>query len=247
MTINLEAAREIARQIRLRDIGGMILIDFIDMPHEAQQKQVLDELEGSLKRDRTRTKVLGLTRLGLVEMTRKKNRQSLEDLLQKTCPSCRGTGKVDTEETIAIRIERELKMYSQQQGGTAVLIEAHPAVAGKLIGPGGQNLSQMERATGKTVFVRGKTGFSTGEYQLFSGSREEVEKRALPVSKGQFLRVRVEEAHAHDPQDGIARVDGYIIEVSQAGKYVGQEVNVRIGQVFRTYAKASLAEEERIR
>lgn len=91
---NLEAAKEIARQIRLRDIGGIIIIDFIDMSSQEHRKMVLDALEMELKKDRTRTHILGITSLGLVEMTRKKVRQSLDEILEKVCPYCEGKGKL---------------------------------------------------------------------------------------------------------------------------------------------------------
>lgn len=91
---NLEAAREIARQLRLRNIGGIIIIDFIDMSREDHRRQVLKVLEEELARDRTRTQVLGITQLGLVEMTRKKTRPSLAELLLRTCPCCEGQGRV---------------------------------------------------------------------------------------------------------------------------------------------------------
>jgi len=91
---NKEAAKEIAKQLRLRDIGGIIIIDFIDMANNMQQEEVLEELKKHLKRDRSRTTVMGITHLGLVEMTRKKLRDNLSSILMKKCPYCRGTGKV---------------------------------------------------------------------------------------------------------------------------------------------------------
>ena len=93
---NLEAAEEIARQIRLRDIGGIIIIDFIDMTIEEHRQKVLSKLNESIKQDRTKTYVLGLTSLGLVEMTRKKVRQDLAEVLKQHCPYCNGSGRVLT-------------------------------------------------------------------------------------------------------------------------------------------------------
>lgn len=97
LALNLEAAREIARQIRLRDIGGIIIIDFIDMAKEDHRRRVLLELEEALRRDRTYSQILGFTQLGLVELTRKRVRQSLAEVLQKRCPCCEGTGRVRRE------------------------------------------------------------------------------------------------------------------------------------------------------
>ena len=103
---NLEAAQEIAHQIRLRDIGGIIIIDFIDMGKEENKKKVLEVLESSLKKDRTKTNVLGFTGLGLVEMTRKKVRRRLSSKLLKPCPYCHGTGRVYSETMVVARIEK---------------------------------------------------------------------------------------------------------------------------------------------
>src|SRR5690606_2236626 len=91
---NIEAAKEIARQLRLRDIGGIIIIDFIDMGLSESKQAVLQELEESLKRDRTRTNLVGLTTLGLVEITRKKGKQSLLKVLSKPCHECEGKGYI---------------------------------------------------------------------------------------------------------------------------------------------------------
>src|SRR5690606_8626248 len=106
---NLEAAAEIARQLRLRDIGGIIIIDFIDMDEPGHRQRVVQELERHLARDHTRATVLGITALGLVEMTRKKARRSLLEQLTRECPYCEGRGRVLSEETAARRVRREIK------------------------------------------------------------------------------------------------------------------------------------------
>jgi ribonuclease G len=130
---NLEAAAQIARQIRLRDIGGIIIIDFIDMDKAEHQQAVLAALEEQLKKDRTKTSVLGLTRLGLVEMTRKKARQDLETVLYGECPACEGRGLVRSPETVAIAVRRELrKLCKHQPSGSQLIIQVHPRVAEEL-------------------------------------------------------------------------------------------------------------------
>jgi len=241
---NLEAARELARQIRLRDIGGIIIVDFIDMRNEAHKQQVLQEFENELKKDRTRSHVLGITQLGLIEMTRKKVRQSLDEVLQRPCPYCEGKGKVYSEETMAARIERDLQEYLATQEHAAVLIECHPAVAALMIGTGGQHLRQLEEEWGKRLYIKGRESMHMAEHRiLWAGTVEEVELRALPVSVGQVLEVRIDEPNAHHASDGIARLEGYVLDVSGGGKHVGRQVLIKIKQVFRTYAKATVMEE----
>jgi ribonuclease G len=235
---NLEAAREIARQIRLRDIGGIIVIDFIDMMDPEHQTAVLEELQRCLKKDRTRTHVVGLTRLGLVEMTRKKVHQSLEEQFLKPCRYCEGTGKMVSEDSLAARIERVLERHAKHHTGEAVLIEVHPSVASLLIGPGGQNLARLEKRFHTRVHVRGKDSLPVQEFHLTAIRAEGRELHATPVEAGQILQLYIEEPHAHNPADGIARVEGYVIDVEQGGMFVGQTIPVCISRVYRTYAKA---------
>ncbi len=134
---NLEAAAEIARQIRLRDIGGIIIADFIDMDRDQHKQAVLAALTEHLKKDRTRTNVVGLTGLGLVEMTRKKVRQDLATVLQAECPCCGGRGYVRSPETVAITVRRQLRAVAKGQTGTGrLLVQVHPRVAEVLKRPG---------------------------------------------------------------------------------------------------------------
>ncbi|MEG0934899.1 MAG: Rne/Rng family ribonuclease [Clostridia bacterium] len=129
--INCEAVVEIVRQLRLRDIGGIIVIDFIDMDEIAQRETLLQLLKKELKRDRTKTNLVGLTGLGLVEMTRKKVHQPMHRILKMTCPMCQGSGMVLTDETVARMALDKLNALATQEG--AWMIDAHPAVAGQLM------------------------------------------------------------------------------------------------------------------
>ena len=128
LKINLEAAREIARQLRLRDIGGLIVIDFIDMQEESNKQKVLNELRKEFARDRAVTKVEGMSRFGLVEMTRQRIRPSLIYNLTEPCPLCEGTGLIPTKGTILANIERALRRYASSKMDRRIVIEAHPEV-----------------------------------------------------------------------------------------------------------------------
>jgi len=238
---NLEAAREIARQLRLRDIGGIIVIDFIDMESHGHQRKVLETLEEAVRRDRTKAHILGITQLGLVEMTRKKVRQGLDEILQKPCPYCDGRGKVLSEETMARQVRREVKRILKQTTSDAILVEVHPSVAALVIGSGGANLKELERETRKTIFIRGSANSHIEDINIRAlGSRDEVEAKALPVHAGQVMELKVEEPHVSNLWDGIARVEGYVIDIEGAGKMVGEKVKVEITKAFRTYAKAKI-------
>ena len=236
---NLEAAVEIARQLRLRDLGGIILVDFIDMDSKEDREQVVATLERELARDRTRTQVLGFTRLGLVEITRKKTRENLHSLLQKPCPYCQGRGRVLNEFAMAQKVERELLRLARSSQAEALLVAVHPSVAAQVIGAGGAHLRRLEQATGKTIYVRGREDVHMEDLRVLTvGSRAEVEQQALPVREGQVVDLQVEEPHASHPEDGIARVEGYVVDIEGAGRHVGRRLKVEITRVYRTYARA---------
>ncbi len=240
---NLEAAAEIARQIRLRNTGGIIVIDFIDMETSDHQERVLKALEEAVKKDRTKANILGITQLGLVEMTRKKTSQGLEDVLQKPCPYCEGKGLVLSEDTMSRKVEREIKKILKHSVIEAILVEVHPSVAALIIGAGGNHLRELERLTGKHIYVRGSTEAKIEEIKIcVAGTKEEVESKALPVKAGQVLELKVEEPHVSNPGNGIARLEGYVIDIEGAGDLAGEKVRAEITKVFRTYAKGKIIE-----
>lgn len=238
---NLEAGVEIARQLRLRDIGGIIIVDFIDMDSKEDEQKVLKLLEEEVRKDKTKTHILGFTNLGLVEITRKKQRQDIDDLFHKVCPTCQGSGQILSETTVAYRVQRQIKRTAQNSNDEAMLVACHPSVAAVIIGSGGNNLRRLEETLDKTVFIKGQEGFAIDEVRFVAvGSREEVERLALPVQQGQVLEIQVEEAHVSNPQDGIARLEGYVLDIAGAGNHVGKRLQVQITRVFRTYAKGKM-------
>lgn len=149
LNANIEAAHEIARQLRLRDISGIIVIDFIDMESEENKKIVVEELEKALEHDRTKSNVKGMTQLGLVEMTRKKMRRKLSTLTERTCPVCGGSGKVHNLDNMAMRLRREVIRAAEQDSEANYLAEVSPDLAEYVIAKNNQNqaiLPEYERA-----------------------------------------------------------------------------------------------------
>jgi len=238
---NLEAAVEIARQLRLRNIGGIIIVDFIDMNSEEHQRQVLDVLDEEIRKDKTKTNILGITQLGLVEMTRKKVRPSLAEVLQKNCPYCDGRGKVLSEETVGINIKQQIYQLAEQTGASTILVEANPLVAARLIGSGGANLRDLEARTGKNLYIRGS---AEQHIELVTVrpiyDQADIESSNLPVKPGQVLEVLIEEPHASNTNDAIARINGFILDIEDGGPMVGETVAVEVDRVFRTYARVKL-------
>ena len=236
---NLEAAQEIARQLRLRNIGGIIIVDFIDMNKEVHRQEVLHALEEEIKKDKTKTNILGITQLGLVEMTRKKVRPSLAEVVQKPCPYCEGKGKVLSEETLGIHFKNQIYNVARRTPAHTILVEANPAVAARLIGSGGANLRDLESKTGKSLYIRGSTSHHIESVTIRPlTDNEEIQAQTLPVRPGEVLEVRVEEPHVTNINDGIARVNGFILDIEGAGALVGETIPVEVSKVYRTYAKA---------
>jgi ribonuclease G len=165
---NLEAAREIARQIRLRDIGGIIVCDFIDMESRGNRDKVLQELRTHLGRDRARTKALAVSELGLVEMTRQRVRPSLWHSMTTECPTCAGTGRVFTPEVVARRLERALKRAGHEQRERQISVRLHPEVALYLLEEEPKLLQALGKLTGLDIELRDDPMMRLDEFRLMS-------------------------------------------------------------------------------
>ncbi|MDQ7800364.1 MAG: Rne/Rng family ribonuclease [Armatimonadota bacterium] len=176
---NLEAAREVVRQIRLRDIGGIILVDFIDMDDEKHRQQVLRALQEAVRGDRSKTHVIDLTQLGLVEITRKRVHQDLEAVLRMPCPYCNGRGRVLSPETVANRIRRELRRWCSSRAEPVVVVRVHPLVHAELVRDGAW-LRRLEEQTGKTVRVVPKEGLHVEQFETAGAARPE-EAEGVPA------------------------------------------------------------------
>lgn len=241
---NIEACKEVVRQLRLRDIGGIIIIDFIDMARPRNRQQVLDTLGAELETDRTKTYIVELSPLGLVEMTRQNVTEGLRGILTKTCPTCNGEGVIISEESMAFDIERRLRRLAGTSPNEAFLVEVHPKVAAMLIGQGGAKLKEIEEETKKYFSFEGLDTIPIDTFEVSAeGSREAIQRASLPVAEGDEVRLRIEEPHMYNTKDGIARIDGYVISISGAGKMVGQDKKVHIDSVSRTAAYGSVVDE----
>ena len=165
---NIEAAREIARQIRLRDIGGIIVCDFIDMETRLNRDKVLQELRTHLGRDRARTKALAVSELGLVEMTRQRVRPSLWHSMTTDCPTCAATGRVFTPEVVARRLERALKRAGHDRRERQLTVRLHPEVALYLLEEESKLLQTLTKLTGVDIELRDDPMMRLDEFRLMS-------------------------------------------------------------------------------
>ena len=242
---NLEAAEEVVNQLRLRDIGGIIVIDFIDMARARNRDAVMKTLRKTLDEDRTKTFTAEISKLGLVEMTRQNVTEGVREIMSRPCPTCEGEGVIRSEETIAIEFERRLRDVAVEHPEVeAFLVQINPRVTAEFTGHGSRVLQALEAQTGKSFLFEGSEGLTLDHFAItFQGTREEVEERALPFRQGDEVLVEIVEPHMYDVDDAVAKIDGYIISIAGAAPYVGEKRMVRIDQVGRTAASALLLDE----
>jgi len=163
---NMEAAHAIGRQLRLRNLGGIIIIDFIDMLDSEHQRQVMRVLEKVLEQDTAKTNIVGMSDLGLVEMTRKRTRESLQQVLCEVCPECEGRGMVKTTETVCYEILREVLRQARAFNSNTFLVLASPAVAERLLDEESSSLADLEAFINKSIRVQIEPMYGQEEFDV---------------------------------------------------------------------------------
>jgi ribonuclease G len=242
--VNVEAAEEVVRQLRLRDIGGIIVIDFIDMARARNRDQVLKTLRRALDADKTKSYVVDVSPLGLVEMTRQNVTDGVREILTKRCPTCDGEGVVESEDTVAIQVVRRLRdqVDGSDGGPQAFLVRVNPQVARVLLREDSP-LHELEERSGRHFHFEGGDALPLDTFEVVDqGTRAEIEERALPFQVGEEVLVRIEEPHMYNVDDAVARLDAYIVSISGGGPFVGSRRLVRIESVERSAATASLVD-----
>ncbi len=240
---NLEAADEVVRQLRLRDIGGIIVIDFIDMARARNRDAVLKTLRKALDEDRTKTFVVEISPLGLVEMTRQNVTDGVREIMTRPCPTCGGEGVIKSEETIAIEFERRMRDLAKETSAQAILLQMNPRVSAEFTRDDARVLAAIEEETGKWFHFEGSEGLPLDHFAvLLEADREKVLSRAVPFREGEEVHVEIVEPHMYNPGDAVAKIDGYLIAVTGGTPYVGEKHLVRIEEVGRTSARASLVD-----
>ncbi len=233
---NLDAATEVARQLRLRDIGGMIIIDFIDMTSARDRSHLQSAFEKALKTDRVRSKISHISPLGLIEMTRKRTGESLSQVLTDTCPYCTGRGRVTAAQTVAAKVVRELRMQAESSGEESFFLEINPAVAEYLIGPEGAYILDMEERLNCALFVRGDIRRHVEEFRILPGDYQELERQIVRYRVGQVVMVDVQpESILTLPRAG-SWTEGYYVDLTNGGEYAGERMKARLTHVHRSYA-----------
>jgi ribonuclease G len=243
---NLEAVKEVVRQLRLRDIGGIIVIDFIDMSNPKNRATVEEALRSELERDRTKTYVVEISPLGLVEMTRQNVTDGPREILTTKCTVCAGDGFVVSEASHALEIERKLRGVAKGSRVQAFRVAVHPTVLSLLAGPGGSRLAEVEAAARRRFFL--VPAETNGHVHLdhfevvAQGKLDTIAPAEAPVAEGASLEVKLVEVGLYDPTAGVAKLDGYDIVVSGAAKLVGKKVQATVGRVLDGLAFAVVAD-----
>src|SRR5919112_1431258 len=210
--VNTEAAEEAVRQLRLRDIGGIIVVDFIDMARASNRDKVLKTMRKALDADKSKSYVVEVSPLGLVEMTRQNVTDGVREILTAPCPTCHGQGVVLSAETVALEgLEKMRDIAAEKGDAEAFLIRVNPKVAPEMTAED-SGLTEFEEETGKRFHFKG----------------------------GEEVLVDIDEPHMYNADDAVARIDSYIVSVTGGGPFVGERKMVRIDEVERSSAIASL-------
>ena len=235
---NLEAVKEVVRQLRLRDIGGIIVIDFIDMANPKNRATVEEALRSELERDRTKTYVVEISPLGLVEMTRQNVTDGPREVMTRKCPTCGGDGIVYSEASAAIDVERRLRALAAGSRAQAFRVELADSIASVLVGPGARRLVELEALTKKRFFLEGKPQTHLDHFVVLSEGKLADLAPAAPVAEESEVMLQLVEVDRHDAAAAVGKVDGLDVVVADAAGLVGKRLKVRVERVLdgRAYA-----------
>jgi ribonuclease G len=243
---NLEAVKEVVRQLRLRDIGGIIVIDFIDMSNPKNRETVEEALRTELERDRTKTYVVEISPLGLVEMTRQNVTDGPREIITTKCVVCSGDGFVVSEATHALEIERRLRDLAKGSRVQGFSVAVHPRVLSLLAGPGGSRLEAIEAAARRRFFLvpaaTDNGHVHLDHFEVLKQGKLETLRPSAPFEEGASLELKLLEVGLYDAAAGVGKVDGWEVVVAGAAKLVGKKVAVTVGRVLDGMAFATPAD-----
>ncbi|HEU5476567.1 MAG TPA: Rne/Rng family ribonuclease, partial [Gaiellaceae bacterium] len=229
---NLEAVKEVVRQLRLRDIGGIIVIDFIDMANPKNRATVEEALRTELERDRTKTYVVEISPLGLVEMTRQNVTDGPREVMTRKCPTCGGDGIVYSEASAAIDVERRLRALAAGSRAQAFRVELADSIASALVGPGARRLLELEALTKKRFFLEGKPQTHLDHFVVLSEGKLADLAPPAPVAEEAEVMLQLVEVDRYDGAAAVGKLDGLDVIVADAASLVGKRIKVRVERVL---------------
>ena len=237
---NLEAVKEITHQMRLRDMGGIIIVDFIDMDRHDDKVRLMNALSDALRRDRTTTHLVGMTDLGLVQITRKRVGRDLEDTLREKCSECKGVGTTNTFQTIRVRAEREIRRMALDPRAEALRVTVHPRVALAMVGWEGEEMQRLEKAVRRPIYLRTNREWHRDRVDLQVLQARDAEERLKPARVGLDIEVFIDATFGDNLQSALAVLDSQLCEVLHAGNMVGERVRIHVTHSNRWYCQAQV-------
>jgi len=237
---NLEAVTEIVRQLRFRDLGGMIVLDFIDMSSSSDRQLVMRALDTELKDDRTRTKVASISPLGLIEMTRKRTGENLTEFLRDKCPYCEGRASIQDTVTTATGIDRQIRERAAKEDVVAYLVAMHPEVAVEFIGEHGHALEKLEQETGKAIYVRPDATAHRERSAIGPADVPSMDRLMRGLKPGKVLDLAIVSHGSGDDVRPVAWHNGILVSVPNGAAHIGQTHSVKLTQVSRSYMVGDL-------
>ncbi|MGI5818196.1 MAG: Rne/Rng family ribonuclease [Armatimonadota bacterium] len=236
---NLEAADEVANQLKLRDIGGIIVVDFIDMDKRQHRKQVTAALRKAFEADRMKTRIMHITRLGLVEMTRKRTGESLSQILQTTCPCCSGHGRILSAETVAAAMEREIRRQVREDNARIFHVLGVPQVIMEFIGPFGEYVDELEQELDCELYARAERSMNPEHYEILPRETRRDLRRVRRRREGHKLEVQPEGLLRVPEMGLVGCVDGLVIYAPEVSPDAEEPTMVRLTKVANSYARAT--------
>ncbi|MCR5661170.1 MAG: Rne/Rng family ribonuclease [bacterium] len=224
---NMEACKEICRQLRLRDMAGIIIIDFIDMDSMDDQQRMLEYLESELKKDRTRTNLVSMTELGLVQLTRKREDKDLDGVMRELCPICRGRGKILSAESLACRARREILRESVSGHHDSLIVTLAPLAALKFAGYNCADAFKLEEELKLTMRIIADPSMHPENFQIAFGAKSDLGDKPL-LANGQQARAVLMDMPAESYPDALAVINGCLAVVPNGADRVGKEVILRV-------------------
>jgi ribonuclease G len=218
--------------LRLRDIGGIIVIDFIDMANPKNRATVEEALRTELERDRTKTYVVEISPLGLVEMTRQNVTDGPREVMTRKCPTCGGDGIVYSEASAAIDVERRLRALAAGSRAQAFRVELADTIASALVGPGARRLIELEALTKKRFFLEGKPETHLDHFVVLSEGKLADLAPPAPVAEEAEVMLQLVEVDRYDAAAAVGKLDGLDVVVAEAAPQVGKRIKVRIERVL---------------
>jgi len=237
---NLEAAEEIARQLRLRDIGGIVIVDFIDMPRVKDRAKVMEVFQRALKKDKARVRIVHISPLGLVELTRKRRSPGLSEMMQEPCPRCEGRGRVPSLLATAAEVVRQLRIRASESDAPALLVIAHPQVVLALVGEQGRIAYQLEKQLNRALYVRACEEMPFEEFRIEEGEVGEIEKKASTLREGESFEVDAGSIFPTPSGGKVANIKGCLVDLPGLDGEQVQRLVVRIKRADKFMAEGEV-------